>query len=235
MARPFYITTPIYYVNDRPHVGHAYTTIAADLMTRMTRLAGRECFFLTGTDEHGSKVADAAAAKGVSEQEFCDRIVASFVSAWKNLTIDYDYFIRTTAERHAKAVHKLLDAMLAAKTEDGRDVIYSDFYEGLYCTGCEKFITEKELVDGMCPDHRREPERLKEKNYFFRLSAFLPEIKRKIESGELRILPEERRREVLGLIGQDLGDFSRDAGVEHELPILRDPLPVAVVVHERAG
>lgn len=230
MARPFYITTPIYYVNDRPHVGHAYTTIAADLMTRMTRLAGRECFFLTGTDEHGSKVADAAAAKGVSEQEFCDRIVASFVSAWKNLTIDYDYFIRTTAERHAKAVHKLLDAMLAAKTEDGRDVIYSDYYEGLYCTGCEKFITEKELVDGMCPDHRREPERLKEKNYFFRLSAFLPEIKRKIESGELRILPEERRREVLGLIGQDLGDFSISRErVKWGIPLSFDKSQVAYV------
>lgn len=208
MSRPIYITTPIYYVNDRPHIGHAYTTIAVDMITRYHRLAGRECFFLTGTDEHGSKVAEAAAQAGLSEIEFCNRTVETFKMAWKNLSIEYDYFIRTTSQRHVKAVNKLLEAMRQAKADDGRDVIYGGFYEGLYCTGCEKFLTEKELVDGRCPYHDRPPENLREKNYFFRLTAFLPKIKKKIESNELVILPEERRREVLGLIDQELPDFS---------------------------
>jgi len=230
LARPFYITTPIYYVNDRPHIGHAYTTIAADLITRFHRLAGRESFFLTGTDEHGTKVAEAAEAKGITPQEFCDETVKTFQHAWKNLSIENDYFIRTTSDRHARAVHKILDAMMAAKTDDGEDVIYSDNYEGLYCTGCEKFITEKELIDGLCPDHGRPPEKLTEKNYFFRLSAFLPKIKAKIESGELTILPEERRREVLGLIGQDLGDFSLSRErVKWGIPLSFDKSHVAYV------
>ncbi len=208
MAKPFYITTPIYYVNDKPHIGHAYTTIAADLLARFHRLAGREAFFLTGTDEHGTKVAEAAKKAGLSEIEFCDRTVETFKNAWKNLSIEYDYFIRTTSERHKKAVWKILDAMRAAKTDDGQDVVYSDYYEGLYCTGCEKFITEKDLVNGLCPDHKIPPEKLKEKNYFFRLTAYTEKIKQKIESNELVILPEERRREVLGLINQELPDFS---------------------------
>ena len=208
MRTPFYVTTPIYYVNDRPHIGHAYTTIAADVLTRFHRLAGREAFFLTGTDEHGSKVAEAAQAAGLSEQDFCDRTVEYFKTAWRNLLIENDGFIRTTSERHKKAVWKILDAMRAAKTPDGKDVVYSGYYEGLYCTGCEKFLTEKDLVDGICPLHNRKPELVKEKNYFFRLSSYLPAIKKKIESKELLILPEERRREVLGLIGQEIGDFS---------------------------
>ncbi|HSW38395.1 MAG TPA: methionine--tRNA ligase [Acidobacteriota bacterium] len=230
MKKPFYITTPIYYVNDRPHIGHAYTTIAADLVTRFHRLAGREAFFLTGTDEHGTKVADAAAAKGLSPREFCDRTVETFKRAWKALSIENDYFIRTTMPRHTDAVHKLLNAMLEARTDDGREVIYSDYYEGLYCTGCEKFVTEKELVDGLCPDHKRAPEKLREKNYFFRLSAFLPEIRRRIESGSLRILPDERRREVLGLLDQDLGDFSISRErVKWGIPLPFDTAQVAYV------
>lgn len=208
MSKPFYVTTPIYYVNDRPHIGHAYTTIAADVLTRFHRLAGRESYFLTGTDEHGSKVAEAAQAAGLSPQDFCDRTVEYFKTAWKNLSIEYDDFIRTTSERHKKAVWKILDAMRSAKTGDGKEVVYTGYYEGPYCTGCEKFLTDKDLVNGLCPLHNRKPELVKEKNYFFRLSSFLPEIKRRIESNELLILPEERRREVLGLIEQDIGDFS---------------------------
>lgn len=208
MSKPFYVTTPIYYVNDRPHIGHAYTTIAGDLLKRFHTIAGREAFYLTGTDEHGAKVAEAAAAAGLSEIEFCDRTIEYFKTAWKNLSIDYDFFIRTTSDKHIKAVWKILDALRAAKTDDGQDVVYVDYYEGLYCTGCEKFITEKELIDGKCPSHGRPPEKLKEKNYFFRLTSFLPKIRQKIESNELVILPEERRREVLGLIDQDLSDFS---------------------------
>jgi len=230
LRTPFYVTTPIYYVNDRPHIGHAYTTIAADLLTRFHRLSGREAFFLTGTDEHGSKVAEAAQAAGLSEQEFCDRTIEYFKTAWKNLSIEYDGFIRTTSERHKKAVWKILDAMRSAKTPDGKDVVYTGFYEGLYCTGCEKFLTEKDLVNGLCPDHNRKPELVKEKNYFFRLSAFLPAIKKKIESNELLILPEERRREVLGLIEQDIGDFSLSREkVKWGIPLSFDKTQLAYV------
>lgn len=208
MTRPFYVTTPIYYVNDVPHIGHAYTTIAADMLARFHKLAGRETYFLTGTDEHGSKVADAARAAGKTPQEFCDGIVLKFVDAWKALDIENDYFIRTTSERHAHGVRKILDAMLKARTDDGREVVYSDYYEGLYCTGCEKFVTEKDLVDGLCSYHKRAPEKIREKNYFFRLTAYADKIRAMIESGEMVVLPEERRREVLGLINQDLPDFS---------------------------
>ncbi len=208
MPRPIYITTPIYYVNDRPHIGHAYTTIVADLLTRFYRLSDRDAYFVTGTDEHGSKVAEAAQQAGLSEIAFCDQTVETFKTAWENLSLSYDYFLRTTSNRHKQSVQKILEKLHTAKTENGEDVIYSDFYEGLYCTGCEKFITEKELVDGKCPHHKTKPEKLKEKNYFFRLSAFLPRIKELIESDEMQILPEERKREVLGLIGQELGDFS---------------------------
>lgn len=228
--KPFYITTPIYYVNDKPHIGHAYTTIAADLISRFHKLNNRPSFFLTGTDEHGNKVAEAAAKAGLTEIEFCDKTVETFKTAWKNLTIENDYFIRTTSERHKKAVWKILDAMRQAKTDDGQDVVYSDYYEGLYCTGCEKFITEKDLVDGVCPDHKVAPEKLKEKNYFFRLTAFLPKIKEKIESGELLILPEERRREVLGLINQDIPDFSLSRErVKWGVPLSFDESQVAYV------
>jgi methionyl-tRNA synthetase len=230
VPQPFYVTTPIYYVNDRPHIGHAYTTIAADLLTRFHRLQGREVFFLTGTDEHGTKIAEAARAAGISEQEFCDRTVATFQAAWKNLEIDYNYFIRTTSERHKKAVHKILDAMRLARTEDGQEVVYSSYYEGLYCNGCEKFLTEKDLVNGLCPDHKIPPVQLKEKNYFFRLTAFVARIKERIESGELLILPEERRNEVLGLIAQDLPDFSVSRErVKWGIPLSFDPSQVAYV------
>lgn len=230
MPQPFYVTTPIYYVNDRPHIGHAYTTIAADLLTRFHRLEGRESYFLTGTDEHGTKVAEAARAAGLSEQAFCDRTVETFKNAWKNLDIEYNYFIRTTSERHKVAVRKFLDAMRQARTEDGREVVYSGHYEGLYCTGCEKFVTEKDLVNGLCPDHKKPPVQLKEKNYFFRLTAFANKIKERIESGDLKILPDERRNEVLGLIGQDLPDFSLSRErVKWGIPLSFDSSQVAYV------
>lgn len=230
MPQPFYITTPIYYVNDRPHIGHAYTTIAADMLTRFHRMEGRDAFFLTGTDEHGTKVAEAARAAGLTEQEFCDRTVQTFKVAWKNLDISYDFFIRTTSERHKQGVLKFLDAMRQAKTADGQDVIYSGYYEGLYCTGCEKFLTEKELVDGKCPYHKAPLEKLREKNYFFRLSAFMPKVRKKVESGELQVLPEERRNEVLGLIDQDIPDFSVSRErVKWGIPLSFDRSQVAYV------
>lgn len=230
MPKPFYITTPIYYVNDRPHIGHAYTSIAADVLTRFHRLAGRETFFLTGTDEHGTKIAEAADKAGLSEIEYCDKVVEDFKTVWKNLSIEPDYFIRSTSDRHEKAVNKILDVMQEAKTDDGQDAIYSSYYEGLYCNGCEKFITEKELVDGVCPDHKTKPAELKEKNYFFRLTSYLPKIKEMIESGELAILPDSRRREVLGLISQDIPDFSLSReSVKWGIPLSFDDSQVAYV------
>ncbi len=230
MQKPFYITTPIYYVNDRPHIGHAYTTIAADLMARYHRLAGREAFFLTGTDEHGTKIAEAAAAAGMDPKTFCDQVVVHFKKAWENLSIEYDDFIRTTDDRHIKAVQHLLDVLYRAKTDKGEPVIYPDIYEGLYCIGCEKFLTEKDLVDGLCPSHKRKPELLREKNYFFRLSAYLKEIRRLIETNELVILPDERRRETLGLLAQDLPDFSASRErVEWGIPLPFDKSQSAYV------
>ncbi len=208
MSKPFYITTPIYYVNDRPHVGHSYTTIAADLITRYHRLNGREAFFLTGTDEHGTKVAEAAEKAGLDPQSFCDGVVQQYKDAWKALDIEYSDFIRTTDKRHEVAVQKLLSILHEAKTPDGEAVIYPDVYEGLYCTGCEKFLTEKELVDGLCPHHKTAPQVLSEKNYFFRLTAFVDKIRSLIETDKIAILPDERRREVMGLLDQDLTDFS---------------------------
>jgi methionyl-tRNA synthetase len=208
LSKPFYITTPIYYVNDRPHIGHSYTTIAADLLARYHRLNGREAFFLTGSDEHGNKIAEAAAAAGMQPQQFCDNVVRHFKKAWNKLDIEYDDFIRTTEERHAIAVQKLLNVLNEARTEEGFPVIYTGTYEGLYCIGCEKFLTEKDLVNGICPDHKTKPQLLEEKNYFFRLSAFVGKLRGLIQSNELRILPDERRREVLGLLDQELADFS---------------------------
>jgi methionyl-tRNA synthetase len=230
LNKPFYITTPAYYVNDRPHIGHSYTTIAADLLTRYHRLNGREVFFLTGTDEHGTKIAEAAAASNLEPKAFCDQVVQYFKKAWENLSIEYDEFIRTTDNRHEEAVKKLLNVLMDAKTDNGEPVIYTGNYEGLYCVGCEKFLTEKDLVNGVCPDHKKPPKLLKEKNYFFRLTSFLPKLKSLIESNELIILPEERRREVLGLFAVGLDDFSASREkVKWGIPLPFDPTQSAYV------
>ena len=198
----FYITTPIYYVNDKPHIGHAYTTIAADVLARYHRLKGDEVFFLTGTDEYGSKVFCSAQEAGQEPQAFCDANSAKFQLVWDRLNIANDYFLRTTSEEHKRGVAKFLNKLKEA------GVIYEGDYTGLYCTGCEKFITEKELVNGLCPDHKKEPEVLKEKNYFFKFNQYLPKILELIDSGELQILPANKKNEVLGLIKQGLADFS---------------------------
>ncbi len=230
MARPVLITTPIYYVNDVPHVGHAYTTIAGDILARSYRLDGRPVFYLTGTDEHGTKIEEAAKARGISSQAFTDEVSAAFVRAWQALEIDYQFFIRTTSDQHTAGVRKFLDALYAARDSQGGEAIYPGFYEGLYCVGCEKFLTEKELVDGRCPDHRTIPEKLKEKNYFFKLSSYLPTVEAAIRDGSLRILPEEKKNEVLGLIGQGLTDFSLSRErVRWGIPLTFDSTQVAYV------
>jgi methionyl-tRNA synthetase len=226
----FFVTTPIYYVNDKPHIGHAYTTIAADVLARFHRMNGEETFFLTGTDEHGSKVAQAAKELKKSPQELCDENVLFFKEAWKNLNISYDYFVRTTDERHEKAVHKVLNKLNATATEDGEKAVYPGEYTGLYCVGCEKFITEKDLVNGLCPEHQRKPERLSEKNYFFRLSSYLERVAQLISENKLTVLPEERRKETLSLLKQELEDFSISREkVSWGIPLPFDPKQNAYV------
>lgn len=205
MKEKFYITTPIYYVNDMPHIGHAYTTIVADVLARHYRnkLGKENVFFLTGTDEHGAKIFESAEKENISPQEFTNNISDKFKLAWKNLNISNDYFIRTTDDKHKSIVKDILYKLKE------KNVLYESEYKGLYCIGCEKFLTDNDLEDGKCPDHNREPEELSEKNWFFKLSEYLPKIKEKIESGELIIYPEGRKKEVLGLIDkQELPDFS---------------------------
>jgi methionyl-tRNA synthetase len=206
--KKFYITTPIYYVNDKPHFGHAYTTIAADVLARYYRLKGSGVFFLTGTDEHGDKVARSAEKNGKSPLEFCDENSAKFQLAWDVLNISNNDFIRTTEERHKNTVEILFKKLKNAKTPLGNDVIYEGEYEGLYCVGCERYITEKELDNGKCPDHQKEPEMIKEKNWFFRLSDYAEILKKRIEEEDIWVFPIERKNEVLSFINQGLEDVA---------------------------
>ncbi|MCR4280233.1 MAG: class I tRNA ligase family protein [Candidatus Komeilibacteria bacterium] len=199
----YYLTTPIYYVNDQPHIGHAYTTVVADVLARYHRQQGRDVFFLTGTDEHGAKIATSASKQGMEPQAFCDLNAAKFKVAWQALDISYDKFIRTTDEYHERAVIKIFQDLYDRGYLEERE------YTGLYCVGCEKFLTDKELVDGLCPDHKQPPTSVKEKNWFFKLSEFLPRVRDLIASDEIKILPITRKNEVLGLIKTNsLGDFS---------------------------
>ncbi|HPL93298.1 MAG TPA: methionine--tRNA ligase [bacterium] len=208
--RSFYITTPIYYASGDPHVGHAYTTISADILSRYYRqfIGESNVYFLTGTDEHGLKIAKNAEAAGLSPQVYVDQIAEAYRQLWKDLNISHNDFIRTTEERHEKFVRFFVE-----KLKDN-GYLYEAEYEGLYCVACEKFIAEKDLVDGKCPDHQRAPEKLTEKNWFFDLNGkhsgrnLLLEVKDLITSGELKILPEKMEKEVLGLLNQDLPDFS---------------------------
>ena len=204
------ITTPIYYVNDVPHVGHAYTTIAADTLARARRLGGQDVFFLTGTDEHGQNIERIARERGISEQEHCDVISAAFRSLWDRYDIRYDRFIRTTEDVHRRGVLKLWALLRGAKTPDGRDAVYLGKYSGWYCPRCEGFKDEEELrqPDNVCPDHERPCEWTEEENFFFRLSAYEGWLRETIESDRLRIRPDSRRNEILGVIKQGLKDFS---------------------------
>lgn len=202
MAR-FYITTPIYYVNDKPHIGSAYTTLCADVLARWHRARGDEVLFLTGTDEHGAKVEEAALAAGVAPAEFAARVAQQFRGAWATLGIAYDYFIRTSEPQHEAVVRELLQKIYDA------GYIYAGEYEGLYCVGCERFLKEDELVAGRCPLHpNREPVKQKEKNYFFKLSAFRDKLLQAIEKGEYAIVPPGRCNEIVGKLKQGLEDLS---------------------------
>lgn len=202
MKKKFYLTTPIYYATRKPHIGHAFTTLYADVISRYKRLKDYKVFFSVGTDEHGSKIAKSAKKTNKNPQEFVDEIALLYLKTWQILDIQYDVFVRTTSEKHKKGVLKFIEQLYQA------DDIYLAIYEGLYCINCENFLTEKELVNGLCPDHLRPPQKIKEKNYFFRLKKYLPLIKEKIISNELRIIPESRRKEILNIIETGIPDFS---------------------------
>ena len=198
----FSATTPIYYVNAKPHLGHAYTTIVADAVSRWHRLLGEEVHLLTGTDEHGLKIQQAADAAGVSPKEFADSIAPLFAQAWDRLNITHDDFIRTTEPRHAAGVKKLLQACY-----DAGD-IEADMYRGQYCVACEAYFIEEELVEGKCPIHMKETTYVEEENYFFRLSRFEDRLLKWYEDHPNAITPGFRMNEVLGFIKGGLNDFS---------------------------
>ena len=199
--KPFYITTPIYYANDEPHIGHSYTTILADVLSRYHRSIGEEVFFLTGLDEHGQKVQQAAEERGIDPQQHCDEMAQKWKLLWKKLHIRYDDFIRTTEPRHEKVVKDIL-----TKVKDGGD-IYMDEYGGHYCVGCERFYTEKELEDGKCPQHEKELEFITEKNYFFKMSKYQQKLIDYINENPEFIQPQHRKNEILGFLRQPLEDL----------------------------
>jgi methionyl-tRNA synthetase len=201
MEKTFYITTPIYYVNASPHIGHAYTTIVADVLTRYHRLSGYRTFFTTGTDEHGDKVAQTAKNAGLTPQEYADQISEQFRSLWPQMDISHDYFIRTTDKNHIKTVQGILQNVY-----DKGDIYFGQ-YEGLYCIGCERFYLEKELVNGRCPDHHTVPELRKESNYFFKMSRYQQWLINHIEEHPDFIRPERYRNEILSFLREPLEDL----------------------------
>ncbi len=200
----FYITTPIYYPNDVPHIGHAYNAVATDFIARYHRLRGDAVFHLTGTDEHGLKLQRAAEAAGLDPQTWVDDMEPKWKEVWARLDIANDDYIRTTEPRHEAVVEKLLTTVYG----NGRDDIYLDAYEGLYCVSCELYYTEDDLVDGNCPVHERPVELMREENYFFRLSAYADRLLAHYQEHPAAVEPETRRNEVLSLIRGGLQDFS---------------------------
>lgn len=187
----FYITTPIYYPSDKLHIGHAYTTVAGDAMARYKRQRGFDVRYLTGTDEHGQKIQRKAAEKGVTPQQFVDEIVSGIQELWKKLDISYDDFIRTTENRHKEVVAKIFDRLV--KQGD----IYMDEYEGSYCTPCESFFTEHQLVNGNCPDCGRPVETVKEESYFFKMSKYVDRLLKFYEENPTFIQPVSRKNEMI--------------------------------------
>ncbi|MET0662395.1 MAG: methionine--tRNA ligase [Ilumatobacteraceae bacterium] len=222
----FYVTTPIYYVNAQPHLGHAYTTIIGDALTRWHRLLGDDVKFLTGTDEHGLKIQQAAEAAGLSPQEFTDSIAPKFVEAWKRLNIANDDFIRTTEPRHKAAVAEILQ-----RCYDAGD-IELDVFQGLYCVPCELYYAEDELIQpgNLCPIHQRPVEYFEEENYFFRLSRFEDRLLDWYAKHPTAMKPEHRGNEALGLIRGGLRDFSISrTSIQWGIPLPWDPAHVTYV------
>lgn len=201
MSQPFYITTPIYYVNARPHLGHAYTTIVADVASRFHSMRQVDTFFLTGTDEHGDKVVRAAKNENLTPRVYVNKISGLFKALWPELKIKYDYFIRTTDVSHISAVEYVMK-----KIYDSGDIYFSE-YKGLYCFGCERFYTERELVDGKCPDHETTPEPIEESNYFFKMSRYQNWLIDHIKGHPDFITPERYKNEVLSFLKEPLEDL----------------------------
>jgi len=198
----FYLTTPIYYVNDIPHLGTAYCTIAADILARYERLRGKDVIFLTGTDEHGEKVQEAAIKAGKTPQVFTDQVAGAFKGTWEKIKISFDDFIRTTEERHKETVTHYL-----AKAVESGDV-YLGEYEGWYCVPDETFWTQGQLVNGKCPTCGRDVKKIKEENYFFKLGKYIPQLVQHIHDHPTFILPETKRNEVLGFLKEEIRDLS---------------------------
>lgn len=221
MSKPFYVTTSIAYVNAEPHIGFAMESIEADALARYHRLKGDDTYFLTGTDEHGIKQQRTAEEMGITPQELCDTNAAKFKALKELLWLSNDDFIRTSDQKkHWPSVIKLWKKLV----ENGD--IYKDTYEAYYCSGCEAFITEKELVDGKCPNHNREPEKVQEENYFFRLSKYSDQVLKLIESKELEIIPDFRANEIVNVIKEGLQDvsFSRPtSSLTWGVPVPDDP------------
>ncbi len=201
MTRPLTVTTPIYYVNDKPHIGHVYTTVAADAAARFARSAGRRVRFLTGIDEHGQKVAQAAKERGLTPQEHCDAMVPRFTALWERLAISHDDFIRTTEPRHKAVVQEFLSTL------HRKGDIYQATYAGWYCVPDERFWTEKDVPEGKCPDCGRPVTRIEESNWFFRMGNYQQALVRHLEENPDFIRPESRRNEMLGFLRQSLGDL----------------------------
>jgi methionyl-tRNA synthetase len=227
VSRSFYVTTPIYYVNDAPHIGHAYTTVHADVLARWRRLLGDDVLFLTGTDEHGLKIQRAAEERGVTPLAWADTTSARFREAWTQLDISNDDFIRTTEDRHRVAVQAFLQQVY----DNG--FIELATYEGLYCVACEAYYTEDELVDGRCPIHGTPVEKVTEENYFFQLSRFEEPLLDHYARHPEAVQPDSKRNEVLGFIRQGLRDFSMSrTSISWGIPLPWDPAHVTYVWYD---
>jgi methionyl-tRNA synthetase len=224
MAQPFYVTTPIYYPNDVPHIGHAYTSVAADALARWRRLWGDDVAFLTGTDEHGTKIQRAAEDQGITPLEMVDRTSAQFRALSSLLDLTNTDFIRTTETRHVRAVQQFLQVI-----HDNGDIELGT-YEGLYCVSCEAYYTEDELVDGKCPIHLRPVEHVSEENYFFKLSHYEDRLLEHYAAHPEAVQPTTRLNEVLGFVRQGLADFSMSRkSITWGIPLPWDPSQVCYV------
>ncbi|MBW1845015.1 MAG: methionine--tRNA ligase, partial [Deltaproteobacteria bacterium] len=199
MSNSFYTTTPIYYVNAEPHIGHTYTTVIVDTVARYHRLAGDDTFFLTGTDEHGDKIFEIAAKRGVSPQQISDEYSAAFSSTWEKIGVSFDRFIRTTDPEHKRVVQEILQ-----KVYDSGEIYFQE-YEGLYCVGCERFLTDRDIEDGLCRDHERAPEKRHESNYFLRLTSQFAWLADHIEANPDFIRPERYKNEALAMLREESG------------------------------
>ncbi len=200
-AAPLYLTTPIFYANGAPHVGHTYTMVVADTLARFWRARGRRVFVVTGTDEHGDKIAQVAAKNGMEPKAWVDRIADVYRDTWRRLGLGYDHFVRTTDPPHEAFVQRILRDVHA------RGDIYFDRYTGLYCTGCERFYQERELVGGRCPDHGTPPTEIAEENYFFRMGRYQERLERLLAERPDLVVPDGFRREVLAMLREPIGDL----------------------------